>query len=83
VTAGFAIASATAAAAFAGSSSALLQQYGGLAGETQRVIPVSTHAVRTSGALPFTGLDLALIAVGGILLLLAGWALRRAGRNKT
>jgi hypothetical protein len=37
--------------------------------------------VQASGTLPFTGFDLALMVGGGILLLLTGWTLRRAGRD--
>jgi hypothetical protein len=39
--------------------------------------------VRHVGALPFTGLDLALIAGGGTLLLLAGGGLRWATRRSS
>jgi hypothetical protein len=38
-------------------------------------------AVASRSTLPFTGIDLALIAVGGGLLLLVGGGLRRAGRR--
>jgi hypothetical protein len=40
-------------------------------------------AVRTRGGLPFTGLDLALMSAGGVLLLAAGTGLRRLGRAKS
>ena|SRR5215831_3455594 len=43
---------------------------------------VSTPAVTTSG-LPFTGLDLVLITIGGVLLLAFGVGLRRFGRRTT
>jgi hypothetical protein len=39
-------------------------------------------AAKRQGALPFTGLDLALMTVGGFSLLLLGGALRRFARNK-
>jgi hypothetical protein len=39
-------------------------------------------AAKKQGALPFTGLDLALMTVGGFSLLLLGAALRRFARNK-
>ena len=39
-------------------------------------------AAKKQGALPFTGLDLALMTVGGFSLLLLGGALRRFARNK-
>jgi hypothetical protein len=64
------------------SPSALLDQYSGLAGEVQRGVPTGTQAVHSQGTLPFTGLDLALIAGGGLLLVLTGWTLRRTGRGK-
>ena len=35
------------------------------------------------GSLPFTGLDLTLMVVGGTALLLAGAGLRRAARNRS
>jgi hypothetical protein len=40
-------------------------------------------AVKTRGGLPFTGLDLALMSAGGVLLLAAGTGLRRLGRTKS
>jgi hypothetical protein len=43
----------------------------------------SVPAVKTSGGLPFTGLDLALISVGGVSLLGFGAGLRRLGRRNT
>jgi hypothetical protein len=39
-------------------------------------------AAKQQGALPFTGLDLALMTIGGFSLLLLGGALRRFARNK-
>jgi len=39
-------------------------------------------AAKRQGALPFTGLDLALMTVGGFSLLLLGAGLRRFARNK-
>ena len=73
---------AVSAVAFAGPS-ALLQEYSGLAGEVQQQVPVSTQAVHTSGTLPFTGLDLALLALGALVLMLTGWTLRRVGRKQS
>jgi hypothetical protein len=45
---------------------------------------LGARAVKTNGGLPFTGLDLALMAAGGALLLAAGTAMRKFGhaRNK-
>ena len=39
----------------------------------------STEGTATSGALPFTGLQLALVALTGTLLAAGGWAVRRFG----
>jgi hypothetical protein len=41
-----------------------------------------TDPVQASGGLPFTGLDLSLIAAGALGLILLGAALRRAARQK-
>lgn len=41
----------------------------------------TTPPVKSSGGLPFTGLDLALIAFGGLLLLAFGAGLRRFARR--
>jgi hypothetical protein len=73
------VALALSAVAFGAPSSALLDEYSGLAGVEQGV---AGQGVQGSGTLPFTGLDLALVVGGGMLLLLTGWTLRRAGRNK-
>jgi len=43
---------------------------------------LGAQAVKTQGGLPFTGLDLALLAAGGGLLLVAGTGLRKLGRAK-
>jgi len=43
---------------------------------------LGAQAVKPSGGLPFTGLDLGLMAAGGALLLAAGTGLRRLGRAK-
>ena len=42
----------------------------------------SPTAVTTSGGLPFTGLDLSLIALGALGLILLGGALRRVARQR-
>jgi hypothetical protein len=44
---------------------------------------LGAQAVKTKGGLPFTGLDLALMAAGGGLLLVAGTGLRKLGRSKS
>lgn len=51
------------------------QGYGGRAAVQGEVAQVGA-----GGALPFTGLDLALLAIGSVLLLAVGVALRRAAR---
>jgi hypothetical protein len=43
---------------------------------------LGAQAVKTNGGLPFTGLDLALLAAGGGLLLVAGTGLRKLGKAK-
>jgi hypothetical protein len=48
---------------------------GGVAG-------ASLPAAKKQGSLPFTGLDLTLMTVGGFAFLLLGGALRRFARNK-
>jgi hypothetical protein len=50
---------------------------GGVLGGTKTL-----HSSAASGALPFTGLDLGLIAAGGAGLLLLGHALRTAARRE-
>ena len=51
----------------------------GVQGAVQQAL--GARAVKSSG-LPFTGLDLALMSVGGAVLLAAGTGLRRLGRAK-
>jgi hypothetical protein len=52
---------------------------GGTAGEQAGG---GTSPVQSSGGLPFTGLDLSLIAAGALGLILLGAALRRAARQR-
>lgn len=55
--------------------------YRGNAGNVQQQVKGASN---TLGSLPFTGLDLALIVGGGLLLVLAGVSLRRvAARRNT
>jgi hypothetical protein len=65
-------------------SGALAQElpsaYRGNAGNVQEEVK---GAANTLGALPFTGLDLALIVGGGLLLVIAGVALRRVSARRT
>ena len=44
---------------------------------------VTTPPAKSTGGLPFTGIDLALITVGGVLLLAFGASLRRFARRTT
>ena len=73
----------------AAARNALLQEYengeqGGLQSEINERIsqPAGAATARRAGALPFTGIDLALMAFGGGLLLLLGAGLRRFARNR-
>jgi hypothetical protein len=61
---------------------AVLQGYG-----NQNVQPALQQQLEAAGAvkgsgLPFTGLDLTLMVVGGMVLLLTGAGLRRVARNR-
>jgi hypothetical protein len=66
------------AAALAGSVKA---GYGGGAGVQNEV--GQTAGVAAGGSLPFTGLDLALLVIGGLMLLVVGMVLRRAVKRTT
>jgi opacity protein-like surface antigen len=44
---------------------------------------LGAQGVKASGGLPFTGLDLALLAAGGGLLLVVGTGLRKLGKAKS
>jgi hypothetical protein len=52
----------------------------GVQGAVQQAL--GAQAVKTNGGLPFTGLDLGLLAAGGALLLVAGAGLRKYGKAK-
>lgn len=52
----------------------------GVQGAVQQAL--GAQAVKTSGGLPFTGLDLALMAAGGVLLVGAGTTLRKLGNAR-
>ena len=66
-------------AAFAGGGSAGTG-YGGEGGNVQQQV---SGAAAEKGGLPFTGLDLALLVVGGAVMVVAGAALRRAAKRPT
>lgn len=76
ICAGFVLAPAALAGGAAG------QGYGGGGGNVQSGVGAG-NAAGTSGSLPFTGLDLALLVVGGLTLVVAGAGLRRAARRNT
>jgi hypothetical protein len=56
------------------------QGYGGEGGNVQTGVSAGGDAA--AGGLPFTGLDLALLVIGGLTLLLVGAGLRRAARAR-
>ena len=62
--------------------SAALQGYPrvGVQGAVQQAL--GAQAVKTQGGLPFTGLDLTLLAAGGAILLAAGALLRKLGKAR-
>jgi len=62
--------------------SAALQGYPrvGVQGAVQQAL--GAQAVKTHGGLPFTGLDLTLLAAGGAILLAAGALLRKFGKAR-
>ena len=53
--------------------------YKGNAGNVQQDVQGETN---TLGSLPFTGLDLALIVGGGLLLVIAGVSIRRVANRR-
>lgn len=61
------------AGALAGGGSTLAG-YGGTAGRIQ-------GTVQKTGSLPFTGLNLTIVAVAAVALIVAGFFVRRAGRS--
>ena len=71
------------ALAFAGTALAAdptVRAYGGQGGAIQREL--QTPAREKPGRLPFTGLDLGLLAGGGVVLLLVGGSLWRLSREQ-
>jgi hypothetical protein len=58
-------------------------QYLGTAGETQSGVGSGgTLGAASQGTLPFTGLDLALLVAGGLVLLMVGAGVRRLTRSR-
>ena len=56
--------------------------YGGNGGNVQNEVSQgAAGAVASQGTLPFTGLDIALLVVGGIALVIVGSGLRRAAKR--
>jgi len=56
--------------------------YSGTAGVSQAQVAAQGATASSSGALPFTGLDLVLLGGGGLLLLLVGVALYLISRPR-
>jgi hypothetical protein len=52
----------------------------GVQGAVQQAL--GAQAVKSNGGLPFTGLDLGLMAAGGALLLVAGASMRKLGHAR-
>lgn len=57
--------------------------YGGDGGGTQGEVEGGATAGAAGGTLPFTGMDLALMAVAAALLIATGLIIRRVARAKT
>lgn len=55
--------------------------YGGQGGNVQGDVAGESGAA--AGALPFTGMDLALMALAAALLIATGLTMRRLGRNRS
>jgi hypothetical protein len=70
-------------AALAQSGSTSGGGYLGTAGETQSGVGSGGNlGAASQGTLPFTGLDLALLVAGGLMLLLVGASVRRLTRSR-
>lgn len=69
------------AAGAASGSGATTTQYGGQSG-IQGTLGESATDPTTSGTLPFTGLDLGVIVLAGIVLVVMGVSLRRFARRE-
>lgn len=58
------------------------QNYSGIGGNVQSEVQKSGSARSGVAGLPFTGLDLALIVGGGLVLVLAGGTIRRLSAKR-
>jgi len=73
--------------AFASGNNTLTSAYGSTPHNVSGVVKTTTKpaakptAVKTSGTLPFTGVDLGVVAGAAVLLLGVGLAFRRLGRQ--
>jgi hypothetical protein len=56
--------------------------YLGVGGNVQSQVQGAQEGANTLGSLPFTGLDLSLIAGGGLLLLISGATVRRLAKRR-
>jgi hypothetical protein len=74
---------AVAPAAWGAAPGSAGKAYGGSGGVQSEVNQGAVNAAGSGGSLPFTGLDLALLVVGGLTLLVAGAGLRRAVKRGT
>jgi hypothetical protein len=59
-------------------ASSTCQQY---SSQDCNVVTTTTTSTSSAGTLPFTGLDVALLAGGGVTLLGAGFVVRRLSRS--
>ena len=71
-------------------NNAVIQGYGrptvtpGFRAEVKKQLGQDVAATqKTGGTLPFTGVDLALLTAGALVLLLMGWGFRRVGRARS
>lgn len=71
-------------------NSAVIQGYGrptvtpGFRAEVKKNLGQNVSAAgKSRGTLPFTGVDLALLTAGALVLLLSGWGFRRLGRARS
>lgn len=71
-------------------NSAVIQGYGrptvtgGFRSEVKKKLGQNVSAAgKSRGTLPFTGVDLALLTAGALVLLLSGWGFRRLGRARS